>query len=1071
MTFARVGGLPVRLLSPENPGDDEGWLLRLAGWLCGDLTLNTLVSERLAVPDLWGALDLLHLTPASELHPNTRSALEDAWRQLVEHTQGERLTITRSLDSLGDLTGDEADLLSELRTRLTAVPTLPDSPPHHEVLPELRRVPETLWQLSSDAEELSAMVRGAQTAARDRLADRARAAWARLLSALLEQGGANAPTVERMLRAMPALVLQRKVSLLEQLADETLPLDSPELALTAYLPLTPLRQPSPTVTVSGSAPPGQHRSSSSDLPKLSAFSQSLCAATAPSTEGLPSRFAFLERRDQLSRHSDVLMRGREWLLLVEPTEQVSLRMAALGEGLTEYAEDALATRKLYACRHYLRDALAALARAEGLADDTAARAFLTLVAVLVDLARDASSDPDEDVIVRRDDPERLFDDLSRRGLMFMLAREWAELADDMAADRYFELLCDYSPDRAETYRQCAKALLVPNVLRQGDRFAKRLLLLIEPAEPADDLRRSLHRLGEELRAAGANMPPHVRREIARLVTEIRTGLESLESHSVAPLGLIQEELPRLLEDPSAKQLGGESRITVYPLLGAFYPDDRAVDLELPVFVHNHAESALASDVSLLLGEPEGAPDVAPTIDKATAHIHELFPDDRREVRFWLRVPRDAAAHVAEWAFPIVVKTRDREQRSIHRIQLKAGTRRHLGSPYSTGRAVTGEGFIGRRRELDRVLDAVAGSGPARPVLLHGIRRIGKSSLLMATAEQAEVKHRYYPIYWSAEDRPTGDTSCAFLTNLTEKLRDALPDRLGTRLAFRREDFRDDPFAAFERFAVSLARANFDKRVLLLFDEVDKVFSIIADAQARASKGVSLKPQDALLPEVFGALRKCIMEHHCLNIVFAGLPISMRRLGYNDRLFGLLEPVAVGPFHEKEAEDVLEAGHQMFQVAPEAKRRLYDLCGLQPYLLQVVCQGLFIRMQDQGRDVVTVNDLDSVIHDLVLPNESYFADYLSLVTPESRRILWALAAVQRDLRTRRYASLREVVEKLSSRGTTISEEESQAALEALVARDGTEGAVDRPLVTRSPSNARNYRLAIGLIGEHLLERDF
>ena len=260
------------------------------------------------------------------------------------------------------------------------------------------------------------------------------------------------------------------------------------------------------------------------------------------------------------------------------------------------------------------------------------------------------------------------------------------------------------------------------------------------------------------------------------------------------------------------------------------------------------------------------------------------------------------------SFPVQIKLREKVHRSVHRIPIRPTSRDSYESPYQPGVAVTGQHFIGRQKELKAVLGSITGTGGLRPVLVHGIRRIGKSSILKRTKDDADVRRSYFPVYWSPEDRSLTDNSVDFLRVLTEKIRTSLPEEVRQRDEFHRQDFRDDPFAGFERFMLSFNSLRLGKRILLLLDEVDKVYAIIEAGRARAQSGSTPRPQEAVLPEVFGALRKCMMEHQCLNVVFAGLPVSLRKISYEDRLFGLLDSVPVGPFTEEDANAVIDASN-------------------------------------------------------------------------------------------------------------------------------------------------------------------
>jgi hypothetical protein len=1073
LTLAQVGGLPIDLLAPADPLDNEAWFERLISYVDGTLTFDVAITGRLDAGDLWGALRLHSFAPGDQLRPDTHFAIEVRWRTLVEATRAQRRRIEVALESVGEVEGELEALVFEQRADFAHLRMLPDALPSSDQLPALQSLLQQWERREQEVDALVVMARGAHREVRDRLVLGARLALERLLGPALDVADPERALAERALRALPALILKRRTSpVLDRLADPAVSLASietllPVLETEASAPPHPLPIVRPSSYVAGSAEPHARPLTAA---RLTPHGQSLIARAGRASEGIASRAYFFELKDQLAREPDVLRRGQEWLSRANATSDETLRMAALGEGFAEYADDAIVTTKSLPGLHHLRNALAAFGRAGDLADETGPRVFRSLVAVVFALWRDTGRGEESELAPWRDDPDRLFEEVIRRRALPVIVREWREMIDETGAAYFLARLCEAVPEPADVLAQAASVLLNHvGIVRHGERSVRRLLNLLAPARPPQALARLFDRLAEELSEVKGQVKPAVAQTLAGLAGELRTGLERLPLDSPAPVSVILDELPGLLE-AAARVPTGEAQVTVKPLVGAFYPADRCEDVELPVRVSNQEDAAPASDVTVTLGEAEGDPEWRPTLErKGPIPIAELGSGETREVRFWITMRPDVATHLTELSFPVQVKLREKVYRSLHRIPIRPTSRESYGSPYQPGVAVSGEHFIGRQKELKAVLGSILGTGAIRPVLVHGIRRIGKSSILKFIKDHAEVRRSYFPVYWSPEDRSFSDNSCDFLTILTEKIREALPLEVRQRLPFRRQDFREDPFAAFERFMLAFNDLHQGKQILLLLDEIDKVYAIIEAGRARAGGGPPPRPQEAILPEVFGALRKCMMEHQCLNVVFAGLPVSLRKISYEDRLFGLLDPVPVGPFTEREAAEVVDAGKQILaEVAPEARRRLHELSGLQPYLLQVICQQLFVRMKHQGRDTVTLGDVDAVVQESVLPNESIFSDYRPLMTPEVEPLLRALASAVRDQRTRRYANVRMVAEKLASHGDLRSETEVKAALDALASPELGETTFDRPLVTRFQDN--RYRLVIGLIGEYLLREE-
>jgi hypothetical protein len=647
------------------------------------------------------------------------------------------------------------------------------------------------------------------------------------------------------------------------------------------------------------------------------------------------------------------------------------------------------------------------------------------------------------------------------------ADEWVNLSDDAAAREFLETLDAYLERPEEWLQTCARQLLRPEHA-SSERFVGRILALLDEARPGEILVRELRRLGDELIELTRIPKAESRAEVLRQLEKVKPHLEALDTDTIAPVGLIQVELPRVVEQLSGMtSVGTEPRLTVSPAVRTLFPVDRSEEVEIPVLIRNHEDASPARDVTITLQAPDGVGDWQPAIERDTQHLGTLGPGVSAYARFSLDLKPDIADHYTEWQLPLITRTGDRVQRTHFRITLRPESRQSTANPYTTGRAVRGEHFVGRTREIEAVVGAVSGQGASNPVLVYGIRRIGKTSILLKTQDHPEVARRFYVVYLSAEDRPDSDTSSEFLSVLCDKIRHSLPAEIQTQIRYQRRDFDDDPFHAFEVFMTGFHAAAPKKRLLLLLDEIDRFFGLIDESRRRSQQcGRALRPNEAFLPEILGALRKAIMEHDGLNVVFAGLPASFKRLQYQERFHGLLKLVEVRQFTEQDADDVVSAGKLVFTLTPDARDRLLDASGYQPYLLQVLCNQIFARMKSEGRDIATLPDVDSVIREKILPAEAYFSDYMSLVTSEGRPVLRALAGAVRGLRTRRYASLLEVTEKLRADGHPLDETTTQAILDSFTALGG-EGGTDRPLVVRNPSNTRQYRPVIGLLGEFLL----
>jgi hypothetical protein len=322
-----------------------------------------------------------------------------------------------------------------------------------------------------------------------------------------------------------------------------------------------------------------------------------------------------------------------------------------------------------------------------------------------------------------------------------------------------------------------------------------------------------------------------------------------------------------------------------------------------------------------------------------------------------------------------------------------------------------------------------------------------------------------PGYWSVEDLDASCTTSRFLQMLVQRVRDLLPESQRARVKFRREDFKEDSYTAFEQFCDGVSSLGLSKPVLMAIDEFDRLVRLVRESEVRAAATDKvLGPHEILQPQTLGALRKLLMKGGAIRLVLCGLPDLLAGATYEDRLFGLTHRLDLGPFQAEEADAIVEQAEPGLVFPPLVRAHLYEATGLQPYLLQLVCSHIFGRMNASGRDAVTVLDLREVVERDILPYEATFTDYLTLIRPEDRALLRALALAQKAVvRRRRYVTPGEIVQELWKAG------ESRATVDDVTERLTVLASERRPLVAESGDHRGNFRLVIGLLGERLVRR--
>lgn len=369
-----------------------------------------------------------------------------------------------------------------------------------------------------------------------------------------------------------------------------------------------------------------------------------------------------------------------------------------------------------------------------------------------------------------------------------------------------------------------------------------------------------------------------------------------------------------------------------------------------------------------------------------------------------------------------------------------------------------EGF-GRLGDVTEIYKLLVGPEQDNAVILLGERRIGKSTLLNLLCKDARFTERYshfvvLDLQYFAGKSTADETS----DKLFERIRRELNSELGLSLIGR----GDDPFQKFDDFMQSVDRAlaSQSKRALLVFDEVEKIYSLIE--------------QGAIEPEAIASLRAVTLRCKQISFIYSGEKRVLQRHieRPQGRLFQLGLPYEIGPLEENAAKELIEEpARDLYDVVPEVRDELLADTGRQPYLLQLLCRAIFQHMQENALTRCTVPDLEALLSGKILPDESFFA---YLVSPWSKvdgdsDILDALAAVDPQQRrrvegpdsARRFVTIEQLHRELQRRHG-----DRTPSFEQLSARLQDHWRDHPSTLERSEDHRDRYRIRVGLLTRHL-----
>lgn len=273
-------------------------------------------------------------------------------------------------------------------------------------------------------------------------------------------------------------------------------------------------------------------------------------------------------------------------------------------------------------------------------------------------------------------------------------------------------------------------------------------------------------------------------------------------------------------------------------------------------------------------------------------------------------------------------------------------------------------FQGRSDLLARIQGSFHGGVQRERYFLDGIRRVGKTSLLNFLP--LHLPETVVPVLVDCEydlqlrgpiDSPQ------VLHGLCSLVARSIQSSSGKALDVPDlEMFRDAATNAFHGFMSSLENVTHGQIPLLMIDE----FQLLLSATARSG---SSRERDTLVLDLLRGL----MEKGKLSALFTG-SVRFDRLSdiLDHRIFGSLLRLRVSFLGEEGVSNVLRGGMgEWAEVTPEAIKRVCELTGGYPWLVQLYGSAIVDLLNAERRTIVTPEDADRVTVESILNSSELF----------------------------------------------------------------------------------------------------
>ncbi|MDY7080252.1 MAG: tetratricopeptide repeat protein [Chloroflexota bacterium] len=288
-------------------------------------------------------------------------------------------------------------------------------------------------------------------------------------------------------------------------------------------------------------------------------------------------------------------------------------------------------------------------------------------------------------------------------------------------------------------------------------------------------------------------------------------------------------------------------------------------------------------------------------------------------------------------------------------------------------------FYGRTGIVEEIIDNLKGLSQDNVLVLHGQRRVGKTSLLY-NLEYHDLRGPYMPVFIDMQEL-SGSSTARLCSKLANSVLNALRARdmsAPTTDPFLPTDyFSKDPLGKLGEFFDQTETLQ-DVRILLLIDEFESLMRTI---------------RDGTITEHFYNFLRGLMQHKMnVSFIFAGadeLQEMMR--DYASVMFNIARFIPIGYMSPEEAEYLIRKPVEGFLAYEDsAVGRIEAATAGNPYYIQLICFNLVERMNREKRNTATIVDVNEVIRELLQFGSSYFEHLWRRLEPLENILLACLA---------------------------------------------------------------------------------
>lgn len=377
--------------------------------------------------------------------------------------------------------------------------------------------------------------------------------------------------------------------------------------------------------------------------------------------------------------------------------------------------------------------------------------------------------------------------------------------------------------------------------------------------------------------------------------------------------------------------------------------------------------------------------------------------------------------------------------------------RYIPNLYSTGTPThDSKMFYGREKDMAFLKDNLTRDAKS-VIVLYGQRRSGKTTVLLQLIN-TPILGEHIPALVDLQRISYLITIDTFLHRVAYYIAQAMRRRSLSIPMPELNNFKTDPTHTFDVFLDQVEEQLVGRKLILLIDE----FEILEDQVIKGK----------LQSEVFDYLRDIVQHRQNINFLFSGThKITEYTRWYRSIFFNIAIHRQLSKLSPQGAEDLIQQPVEGYlEYEPLTVKKIRQLTADQPYLIHLMCRTIVDYCNERGKTFVTINDVNTVLHEVMQTGQFHFGWLWDQITPEERVALAAIAEGGKE--EGRLLSLAEIEEIYRRNGIRYKREYILDSLKTLIEADIIE---NKPNNTRKNTlDSNKFRIPLGLTRSWLLK---